>query len=97
MPKRPSSSNQSWRSRRDADRATGVGARYLIALVHAYRLSVRPLLAGHCRFEPSCSAFALEALARHGARRGALLAARRVARCHPWNAGGWDPVPVEER
>jgi putative membrane protein insertion efficiency factor len=66
-------------------------------LVHAYRVVVRPWLEGHCRFSPSCSAFALEALERYGARRGAALAVRRVARCHPWSPGGWDPVPVEER
>lgn len=97
MPKRPSSSSPSSYAPADADVAPALGARLLIALVHAYRVLVRPWLAGHCRYAPSCSTFALEALARHGARRGAILAARRVARCHPWSAGGWDPVPVEER
>ena len=47
----------------------------------------------HCRFYPSCSAYALEALERHGAARGTLLAVRRIGRCHPWNPGGVDPVP----
>jgi putative membrane protein insertion efficiency factor len=60
--------------------------------VKGWRLISRHLPA-HCRFHPSCSAYALEALERHGAARGTLLAARRVGRCHPWNPGGLDPVP----
>jgi len=68
-------------------------ARVLAALVHVYRLAVSPLLPASCRFTPSCSAYALEALARHGAGRGAVLAARRLARCHPWGGFGYDPVP----
>ncbi|MDZ5646484.1 membrane protein insertion efficiency factor YidD [Nitrospirillum sp. BR 11828] len=55
--------------------------------IHAYRLLLAPLLGPRCRFEPSCSAYALEALAVHGGIRGAWLAARRIARCHPWGAG----------
>ena len=65
----------------------------LIALVRVYRRIVSPLLPPRCRFHPSCSAYALEALTVHGAGRGAWLALRRVGRCHPWNAGGFDPVP----
>ena len=94
MPKRPRNSKASSPSAPSAD---GPGARALIALVRAYQLALRPVLPPTCRFAPSCSAFAIEALRRHGARRGVGLAVRRVARCHPWHAGGWDPVPAEER
>jgi len=66
-----------------------------IAAIHAYRLAVSPLLAPACRFEPSCSAYASEAIARHGLRAGAGLALRRLARCHPLRPGGYDPVPGE--
>ena len=65
----------------------------LIALVQLYRWFVSPLLGRNCRFYPSCSSYALEALERHGAVRGSLLATRRICRCHPWNPGGFDPVP----
>ena len=68
-------------------------ARLLIALVHVYRVTLSPLLGPSCRFEPSCSAYALEALERHGALRGGWLSARRVLRCHPFHAAGFDPVP----
>ncbi|MBB6252416.1 membrane protein insertion efficiency factor YidD [Nitrospirillum iridis] len=61
--------------------------------IHAYRLLLAPLLGPRCRFEPSCSAYALEALARHGGVKGGWLALRRIARCHPWGGGGLDPVP----
>jgi putative membrane protein insertion efficiency factor len=67
--------------------------RVLMAVVTGYRRFVSPLLPPRCRFEPSCSAYALEALREHGAVRGLWLAARRVARCHPFNPGGYDPVP----
>lgn len=65
----------------------------LIYIVRAYRWLVSPVLAPACRFHPSCSSYAEEALARHGALRGGWLAARRVCRCGPWHAGGYDPVP----
>ncbi len=64
-----------------------------IALIRAYRLLVSPWLGGHCRYEPTCSAYAMEAIARHGVLKGCLLAAARIARCHPLHAGGYDPVP----
>jgi putative membrane protein insertion efficiency factor len=67
--------------------------RILIALITAYRYALSPLLGRSCRFFPSCSEYAMEALERHGALRGSWLAARRVARCHPWHPGGYDPVP----
>jgi len=68
-------------------------ARALDLGVRAYQLTLRPLLGAHCRFSPSCSEYARTALARHGAARGAQLAALRIARCHPLHPGGYDPVP----
>ena len=68
-------------------------ARVLMAVVTGYRRFVSPLLPPRCRFEPSCSAYAVEALREHGAARGLWLATRRLARCHPFNPGGYDPVP----
>ena len=65
----------------------------LIWIVRGYQLAISPLLPPSCRFYPSCSCYAIEALQRHGALKGAWLAARRIARCHPWNPGGHDPVP----
>jgi putative membrane protein insertion efficiency factor len=68
-------------------------ARALSAALRAYQWFLRPLLPPACRFHPSCSEYALEALGRYGAWQGGWLAARRVCRCGPWNAGGHDPVP----
>jgi putative membrane protein insertion efficiency factor len=65
----------------------------LVALIRAYQYAVRPLLAANCRFYPTCSEYAREAIERHGAARGSWLAARRIARCHPYHPGGYDPVP----
>ena len=69
----------------------------LILLLKAYRLIISPLYGQVCRFFPSCSAYALEAVTVHGAVRGSYLAVRRLARCHPWNSGGLDPVPDGHR
>ena len=65
----------------------------LIALIRLYRYAISPLLGRSCRFDPSCSEYAIEALQRHGLLSGIWLATRRVARCHPWHPGGFDPVP----
>lgn len=68
-------------------------ARPLVWLVRLYRLTLSPFLGQHCRFTPTCSVYAIEALETHGALRGSLLTVRRLGRCHPWCEGGYDPVP----
>jgi putative membrane protein insertion efficiency factor len=65
----------------------------LIGLLRAYRAVISPLYGQVCRYHPSCSAYALEAVREHGSVRGSWLAVRRLGRCHPWAAGGYDPVP----
>jgi putative membrane protein insertion efficiency factor len=65
----------------------------LLGLLRGYQYALRPLLGANCRFYPSCSDYAREAIERHGAVRGMWLAARRLTRCHPYHAGGYDPVP----
>ena len=67
--------------------------RLLIGLVRAYQYALSPWWGSQCRFTPTCSHFAVEALERHGALAGSWLALRRILRCHPWSAGGYDPVP----
>ena len=68
-------------------------ARILIGLVRFYQAAISPWLPAACRYTPTCSAFAIDALREHGALRGSWLAARRVGRCHPWGGFGYDPVP----
>ncbi len=68
--------------------------RYVLKfLIRAYQLAISPLLGPKCRFFPSCSQYAAEAIDAHGALRGSWLAVKRIARCHPWHEGGFDPVP----
>jgi uncharacterized protein len=67
--------------------------RLVVAVIRAYQLAISPLLGSRCRFYPSCSQYALEAVTRFGVPRGAWMAARRLGRCHPWHPGGYDPVP----
>lgn len=71
----------------------GLAARALLLAIDAYRALLAPLVGGYCRYVPSCSLYAAEAVRRHGARRGAYLALRRLLRCHPFRPGGFDPVP----
>lgn len=68
----------------------------LIGLVKGYRLLLSPWLGSACRFEPTCSAYSLQALQAHGAAAGSYLTLARLARCHPWCVGGHDPVPVQK-
>ena len=67
----------------------------LMGLVRGYRLLLSPWLGSACRFEPTCSAYSLQALEKHGAAAGSYLTVARLLRCHPWCAGGHDPVPEE--
>jgi uncharacterized protein len=67
----------------------------LIALVRGYKLLLSPWLGSACRFEPTCSSYAIDALQQHGAGMGSYLTLRRLARCHPWCDGGHDPVPAQ--
>ena len=64
-----------------------------IGVIRAYQIALSPLLPASCRFHPSCSEYAIEAIRRHGALRGTGLAAKRIARCQPFCEGGYDPVP----
>jgi uncharacterized protein len=66
----------------------------LIGFLRAYRVLISPLYGQVCRYHPSCSAYALDAVRQYGSVKGGWLAARRVGRCHPWAAGGYDPVPT---
>jgi len=70
-----------------------MAARALAGAVRGYQLTLRGVIGAHCRFEPSCSHYAIGALHAHGALRGTALAAKRLLRCNPWNEGGYDPVP----
>ncbi|MDE2583661.1 MAG: membrane protein insertion efficiency factor YidD [Rhodospirillales bacterium] len=82
-----------------ATRIRGIspGAWVGIGAVRVYQWTLRPVLGGNCRFAPSCSDYAVEALRRHGAVRGSGLAAWRILRCNPWCQGGYDPVPEHGR
>ncbi|HUZ54423.1 MAG TPA: membrane protein insertion efficiency factor YidD [Streptosporangiaceae bacterium] len=77
--------------------ARSAAAWLLIGLISGYRRFISPLLGPRCRFYPSCSAYALEAIRVHGAGRGSWLAVRRLSRCHPFHPGGLDPVPPPRR
>ena len=68
----------------------------LVALIRCYQYVISPLLGPHCRYQPSCSAYALEAIKIHGAIRGTWLTLKRLGRCHPWGGHGYDPVPNKQ-
>jgi putative membrane protein insertion efficiency factor len=70
-------------------------SRVLVGVIRQYRRFISPLLGRHCRYEPTCSRYAMDAIARYGAVRGTMMAVRRIGRCHPWAPGGFDPVPLE--
>jgi putative membrane protein insertion efficiency factor len=72
-------------------------ARLLIGLVRLYQVAVSPWTPAACRYTPTCSAYAIEALREHGSVRGSWLAVRRLARCHPWGRFGYDPVPARAK
>lgn len=64
-----------------------------VGLIRLYRVTLSPFFRGACRFEPSCSVYTEQAILKYGLFRGSVMGARRIARCHPWNPGGYDPVP----
>ncbi|MBX7199092.1 MAG: membrane protein insertion efficiency factor YidD [Rhodospirillaceae bacterium] len=66
----------------------------LLALIRGYQVAIAPMIGPRCRFAPSCSHYTAEAIAVHGVRAGLLLGARRILKCHPWGASGFDPVPA---
>ena len=69
----------------------------LILIIYVYRYTLSPLIGNQCRFYPTCSHYAEEAVKKHGAWRGSIMAVRRLFRCHPWHEGGFDPVPEERQ
>ena len=73
-------------------RSSGLGQRLGIALIRGYRKVLSPLFAGSCRYEPSCSAYAEQAIGKYGLLKGSWMGARRIASCGPWRPGGYDPV-----
>lgn len=77
-------------------KARRLAAQPAVLLVKAYRYTLSPLLGMNCRYQPSCSAYAIEALETHGLLTGLRLAATRISRCHPWGDSGYDPVPAAE-
>ncbi|AXT48979.1 membrane protein insertion efficiency factor YidD [Chromobacterium rhizoryzae] len=68
-------------------------SRLFVLLIRFYQLAISPWLAPRCRFQPTCSSYAIEAVKKHGALKGGWLAAKRIGRCHPWGGSGYDPVP----
>jgi len=71
-------------------------AALLRGLVRGYQLLISPIMPGTCRYQPTCSGYAMEAIDRHGAFKGGWLALRRISRCHPWGGWGYDPVPPKD-
>ncbi|MDY4279784.1 membrane protein insertion efficiency factor YidD [[Pasteurella] aerogenes] len=75
------------------EKTPSIGAKILVGLVRFYQVVISPLIGPRCRFTPTCSCYALEALKMHGAAKGSWLTVKRILKCHPLNAGGYDPVP----
>ena len=80
-------------SRPLGSRPQGLVARLLVLGVRGYQIALSPMLGGQCRYYPTCSAYGIEAVEKHGALRGVWLTVRRIGRCHPFRSGGFDPVP----
>ncbi len=74
-----------------------IAGKILNGMIRLYQLAVSPYLAMSCRFHPTCSCYARQAIASHGAAAGGRLSLRRIARCHPWGGAGYDPVPAKRR
>lgn len=72
-----------------------VAGKILSGMIRLYQMAISPYLGASCRFQPTCSSYAREAIARHGAVSGGLMALRRIARCHPWGGSGFEPVPTK--
>jgi putative membrane protein insertion efficiency factor len=70
-----------------------IGQRIVLTIIRFYQRFLSPLLGSNCRFYPSCSSYTYEAIAKYGVIKGGWMGVRRIGRCHPWNAGGFDPVP----
>ena len=77
-------------------RKPGLFAKGIVALIRLYQISLAWVLGGRCRFLPTCSQYGAQAVATHGAGVGLWLTTKRIARCHPWHAGGFDPVPMRK-
>lgn len=88
----PRSHRKRGERREQREGAANVGASALIGVIRIYQFFSR-MTPRRCRFHPTCSQYAVDALAHHGFRRGGVLALKRIGRCHPWNPGGYDPVP----
>ena len=79
------------------DRLNRLPGSLLICVARGYQLFVSPILPQTCRFQPTCSVYAIEAIRHHGAARGGWLALKRIGKCHPWGSGGYDPIPERDR
>ena len=82
---------------RQAQQRKGIGITAATAFIRLYQYTLSPVLPRNCRYQPTCSAYAIEALRRHGVAQGGWLALRRILRCHPWGGQGFDPVPERHK
>lgn len=94
MDETPTSQNEAVAARGvGTDHAPTLAARFGVMVVRLYQATLGPFLGGHCRYQPTCSHYAIDALRSHGLLRGMWLTGRRLLRCHPWGGVGYDPVP----